>query len=242
MDATPMKAPSMNTPAGSLPALRRTFHVAACALLLSAAVLAGDNDPVGVLPATGTGDESQSAGEASLGLSAVIADDQLDPGLGSIHVSVPFGPLHVNVDVPAESAVFVGLGDEPVNLVVSKPQDPPSADLQGPGQLAAPSNLDEMLVAAPLALARVAVVVVDDGTATLEQLLSGQALPQMVLGLGDVTVLDLALLRAKVAQHAKALGSHRVSVVMVSLDLTGEVRFAAARVGATDEPTEIAIH
>ena len=251
MSTPPMSSqparPGARPPAGAVAIWRATL-TAACVLLLSTVILAGDTDDDGVLPAAPgtegsghqeTGDQGQSAGSLTiLGLAANLADDVLDPQRGSVRLTAQAGQMDVDATVATDDAVFAGQGAEPVNLAFDGVT---TAELQGPGQLAAPSGLDETLVAAPLAFARVAVLVLDDGSGTLEDLLSGQVPPQLVVSLGNLPALDLGLLRDKVAQHAQALGSHRVSVVMVSVDLSGQVRFAGARVAATDGPTEIAI-
>lgn len=202
---------------------------------------AQNNDDDGVLPFTGAkstspkhgpgGGPNAAAGNATtVGIAAEPLADTLELTRASLRMHAQSGQvLDAEFEPGPDAAVFAAEPGSPLRV---ESDAGGGLSLQGSGLLAAPDALQQTLVAAPAALARTAVLLLDDGSASVAELLAGTAQPAVAVVLGDMPAVDLVDLRARVANHSQALAGNSVTIVLVSLDPSGQLQLAAVRFAA----------
>ncbi|MHC5209827.1 MAG: hypothetical protein ACYTG2_03820 [Planctomycetota bacterium] len=220
-------------------------------LFASGAATAQDTDDDGVLPfhdgssSTGGsvgsgGSSSSSTSGASVGTTISIAgplqDGLLDTRRPHVQLSTAAGGTDVAVGEDLEDATFTGEA-EGLNVVA---QDD-AVRVQGPGTLTLPPGMAAAFYAAQNALARNVLLVLDDGTASLEDVLAGKTQPELVISLGDLLVVDLVVFQNMLAKHAEDLPGMHATLVFGSVDTALELHLSAVR-GSTDgDPLEVLI-
>lgn len=227
--------------------------LAALALLLlaSGTATAQDNDDDGVLPAhggtaTGTGGSTGSGGTSSgsgvhstADTTILIAghqeDDEVDPRLTHVELSTEAGGTDVVIDAGLQDATYTaGAG----GLAVST--QPDAVRVQGAGELVLQGGLSAKAHAADVAVGRHVLLVLDDGSASLDDVLAGKTQPDLVVSMGDLLVADLVVFHRVLMNHAGVLPGVHATLVFGSVDFTGELHLTAIR-GSTDgDPLEVA--
>lgn len=217
--------------------IRRGLPVAACVLALFATTaVAQDGDDDGVLPKHSS-DNSNSSTPAAVGVSmAAPASDAIDPTEAMLSITDLVGPTVLDTTVAPADAMFVASG--PVNYEITDV----SVGLQASGLLGLPAGYAVKFNAPQAAAARAALLVVHPADVGLEALLSGAVAPTFIVPVGDLPTADLAQLQDLVSHHAGALPGLAVSLVYVSLDTTGALHVAAARITTDGAPIEIVVH
>lgn len=215
-------------------------------LMLAAAAPAQDSDDDGVLPTVTPADQSSGGGGSSngssasasvsttVGISAAMDDDLLDPEQASIALSIINGDTGVETEVDPSDATFVAAT---AGLTIEQGQD--EVSIQGRGDLWMHENLSGLLRAPSEAIIGMFVLVIDDGTASLDALLDGDTQPLLVAGLGDLSSFSLNQFHAAVMNHAADLGGLSVTLVHVSVDLEYERHASAVRLSASGGPLEV---
>jgi hypothetical protein len=225
---------------------RKTLPTAIAAALVL--VLAGapahaqDGDDDGVLPkqnnggSTGnTGGSSNNTAPGMLGLSGTAGSDVLEAARARLVFAAAVGPLMVDTEAAPEEATFASSGS------ISFAIDDTTAEVQGDGLLLLQAGLTQQLVAAPDALARVALIVAHEAGADVAALLSGAQAPSLVLAVGDLPALDLAKAQAAVGRHEAQLPGLAVSVVFLSVDASGQLHASAVTLDPAGGPVGILI-
>ncbi|MBM3984530.1 MAG: hypothetical protein FJ296_02375 [Planctomycetes bacterium] len=223
-------------------ALRSAFVAALVLALVGAPAHGQDGDDDGVLPkqdngasSGDTGGSSGSTAPGALGLSGTLGGELLDPAQARLVFTAAAGPLLVDTEAAPEAATFLASGQ--LDFAI----DDSTAEVQGDGQLVLQAGLVQQLVAAPDSLARMALIVAHEAGADVAALLSGAQAPSLVLALGDLPVLDLAKAQAAVSRHEAQLPGLAVSVVLLSVDASGQLHASAATLDPAGGPVGILI-
>src|SRR5262249_26622675 len=111
--------------------------------------------------------------------------------------------------------------------------------LQGDGQLIAADGQPMKLERAQQAKATVALLVLDDGTASLDSLLAGKAPISPVGVVGDIASVNVQTFQALVDNHAEALGGQRVTLVFAAVDKHGKLHVAGLGATTDGAPLEL---
>ncbi|MHC4845673.1 MAG: hypothetical protein ACYTCU_05885 [Planctomycetota bacterium] len=230
------------TPAQPFLTWRRLLMPALCVvsvLMLAVAAPAQDSDDDGVLPTGTTGDQHSPAGagssaDTSVGVTAAMDDDVLDPKQASIALSSLAGDTTLETEVEAADATFVAATG---GMTIQ--QSPGVVELQGRGMLLLHGNLLPVLQPPTDAIVGALVLVIGDGTASLDDLKNGLSQPLMVAVLGGLMPFDLSYFQAVVMHHADDLAGLSVSLVVVSLDSQGALHTSAVRLAASGGPLEV---
>jgi hypothetical protein len=217
-------------------------------LLASGSAVAQDNDDDGVLPfhdsssqegnvsggAGGGGSSAGATASTTIGISGSVDDGTLDSRHTHLELSTAAGGTDVAVDEDLEGATFSA---EAGGLNVAA--DEQSVRLQGRGELSLHEGLEARLHAAPDALARLVLLVLDDGQDSLQDVLAGQTQPALILSMGDLVVADLVVFQRILSHHAADLPGVHATLVFGSVDAGGELHLAAVRGGTDGEPLEV---
>jgi len=228
--------------------LRRLFMPALCVvsvLMLAVAAPAQDSDDDGVLPTGTTGDQhlpgggggGSSAGAAAdttVGITAAMDDDVLDPKQASIALSSLSGDTVVQTEVEPADAVFLA-----ATTGMTIQHTPGEVALQGRGMLLLHPNLSPVLQPPTDAIVGAVVLVIGDGTASLDDLKNGLSQPLFVAVLGDLMPFDLSFFHAVVMHHADDLPGLSASLVVVSVDSQGTLHTSAVRLPTSGGPLEV---
>jgi hypothetical protein len=185
---------------------------------------AQNNDNGGVLPGSfGSEASNGQASDAVLAVEGHVEGTTVDEVHALIEVTAP-GLVAVGVasGVAEEDAEFISTS----SLLA---EQAPGGELliQGSGLLNTEIGLGLQMHAAGSAVARAALLVADDGTTPMSELLEGAAAPFAIVPMGDLPELDLVSFEHLLAKHAKLAPAFRVSVVFVSVDAWGDVHKAA---------------
>jgi hypothetical protein len=225
--------------------------VLSLALFASGAAAAQDNDDDGVLPfhdgtipagdthaGGGSSGNSSTAGATiatTISIAGTLQDGVLDAGRTHVALSTAAGGTDVAVGEDLEGATFTG-GSTGLNLVAEFD----AVRIQGQGVLALHDGLGATVHAAGDALARHVLLVLDDGSASLKDVLAGKTQPDLVVSLGDLLVADLQVFHHILSQHAADLPGVHATLVFGSVDVYGQLHLSAVR-GSTDAaPLEFA--
>jgi hypothetical protein len=224
---------------------RRAGLACACAvalLLLSGAVAAQDNDDDGVLPYApnpvnngSDGGGSGASASSVVGISSTLEATTVDPQVAAVRVSSTSSQAATVAEgVAPEEATFVA---KPGTAVAQQSGD--TVLLQGDGQLIAAEPQPMRLERAQEAKTAVALLVLDDGTASLSDLLAGKAALSQVVVVGDVASVSAQTFQAMVDNHAEALAGQRVTLVFASVDKHGQLHVSGLAATTDGEPLEL---
>lgn len=230
------------------PAARGRARLAgACAvalLLLCGAAAAQDNDDDGLLPYSnptnngaggGTSDASTSA---VVGVSTELEATTVDSDVAAIRVSSTSSQAATVVGgVAPDEATFVA---EPGTAVAQQSGD--TVLLQGNGTLFAPDTQPMRLERAQQAKSATVLLLLDDGTAKLKDVLAGKAKLDQVVVVGDAASVKVQTFQALVDAHADDIGTQRVTLVFVSADKHGMLHLAGLAATADGAPMELVTH
>jgi len=231
-------------------ACRRLLMPVVCALsvlMLAVAVPAQDTDDDGVLPAGTTGDQHNpsgggsgggssagSAADLTVGITAAMDDDVLVPEQASLALSSLVGDTILQTEVDTADATFVA---ETSGMTIQ--QSATDVALQGRGMLLLHGNLKPVLQPPTDAVAGAVVLVIGDGTASLDDLKNGLSQPLFVAVLGGLGPFDVSYFHAVVMHHAADLPGLSVSLVVVSVDSQGALHTSAVRLASSGGPIEV---
>ena len=217
-------------------------------LLLPGAAAAQDTDDDGVLPCAGGSSGNSAGGGAGgamssdsasgvFGVSTIVEAAQTDPTIAHVRVEALTGPLTVVEGVPSAEATF----DAQPGTAVIEPTDQ-GLLMQGEGGLGVPDTLPMTFEAAEKAIVRTVILLLDDGSSSLGDLLAGKSHPDQVVVVGDVPAVGLQAFHALVAQHEQDLPGMGVTLVFVSVDTQGLLHLSAVRAATDGGPLEIVTH
>ncbi|HTE06804.1 MAG TPA: hypothetical protein VK824_11445 [Planctomycetota bacterium] len=200
-------------------------------LMLCGGLVAQNNDNGGILPgmSTGAAKTSQSSTDSILAVDGQMEGTVANPELGALTVSHDgYASVALATGVSPDDAEFHATG-----VLVAQQMPDGGLEVQGAGTLNPEIGLGLRLQAATMAAARAAVLLGDDGTHSLAELLAGKAQPFAAIALGDLPSLDLLAFHHLLQKHADLPVPIRVTVVLVSRDAAGAVHLAAVG-GRTD--------
>jgi hypothetical protein len=229
----------------SSPTWRRLLMPALCVvsvLMLAAAAPAQDSDDDGVLPnqtagdkpAGGSGANINSSASTTVSVTAAMDDDVLDPEQASLALSSVVGDTTLATEVDAADAVFVA---DTQGLTIQ--QDADEVSIQGLGDLWMHENLSGQFRAPTEMLFGMFVLVVDDGTSSLDDLLDGNTQPLYVAGMGNLSSFSLNVFYSAVMHHAAELDGFSVTLIHVSLDQELQRHASAVRLSSSGGPVEV---
>ena len=213
----------------------------AALLCLAPGTAAQDNDDDGVLPSLKGGGELGSTGGGAAGNS------------GPADVTVSGEIMMTPMDDDQASVRVRGFGSlafasDPNHATMAAAGEPIRADLltsigdlhwQGQAMVSLQSGLDVEFVAAPAAVHRMSVLMAEDGSSSLDEILAGNAQPALLLRVGDVQQLDLNTFRNLVIYHAGGDPDVYITWVFAAVDAEGVTHLSAVRASGDGQLVEV---